>query len=96
MGYSPCISGAHRDNCNVGTKLALPTSTPIKTAIAEGVTMLSWAVTFFVVAIIAAILGFGGIAGAASGIAQMLFFIFVVLFVISLVVRALGGKTPPA
>jgi uncharacterized membrane protein YtjA (UPF0391 family) len=35
--------------------------------------MLGWALTFLVIAIIAAIFGFGGIAGAAAGIAQVLF-----------------------
>ncbi len=47
--------------------------------------MLYWAVVFFVVALIAAVLGFGGIAGSAMGIAQVLFFIFVILFILSLV-----------
>ena len=47
--------------------------------------MLSWALIFFVVAIIAAIFGFGGIAVAAAGIAKILFFVFIVLFAISLV-----------
>ena len=37
--------------------------------------MLSWAFTFLVIAIIAAIFGFGGIAGAATGIAKILFFV---------------------
>src|SRR5205823_13698779 len=46
--------------------------------------MLSWAITFLVIAIIAAVLGFGGIAGTAAGIAKVLFFVFLVLFVISL------------
>lgn len=47
--------------------------------------MLSWALIFFVVAIIAAVFGFGGIASASAGIAQILFFLFLVLFVVSLV-----------
>ena len=42
--------------------------------------MLYWAVIFFVVAIVAAVFGFGGIASASVGIAQLLFFIFVALF----------------
>ena len=49
--------------------------------------MLYWAVTFFVVALLAAVLGFGGIAIAAAGIAKILFFIFLVLFLVSLVVH---------
>jgi uncharacterized membrane protein YtjA (UPF0391 family) len=47
--------------------------------------MLGWAVTFFIVAIIAAIFGFGNIAAGATSIAQILFFIFLVLFVLSLI-----------
>lgn len=47
--------------------------------------MLSWALFFFVIAIIAAIFGFGGLAGAASGIAQLLFFGFLVVAVIVLI-----------
>lgn len=48
--------------------------------------MLGWALGFFIIAIIAAVFGFGGIASGAATIAQILFFIFVVLFLISLVV----------
>lgn len=47
--------------------------------------MLSWAVTFLIVAIIAAILGFGVVAGTAATIAKLLFFVFLILFVVSLV-----------
>lgn len=54
--------------------------------------MLSWAITFLIIAIIAAILGFGGVAGTAVGIAKILFFVFLVLFVISLL---MGRRTPP-
>jgi uncharacterized membrane protein YtjA (UPF0391 family) len=50
-----------------------------------GRNMLSWALIFFVVAIIAAVFGFGGIATATAGIAQVLFFLFLVLFVVSLI-----------
>lgn len=56
--------------------------------------MLGWAVTFLIVAIIAAALGFGGIAGASAGIAQILFYIFILLFVVAMVVRALKGRPP--
>ncbi len=48
--------------------------------------MLNWALVFLVVALIAAAFGFGGIAAAATNIAQTLFFIFLVLFLVSLVV----------
>lgn len=50
--------------------------------------MLYWAVMFFIVAIVAAIFGFGGIASASAGIAQILFFIFIALFVATLIARA--------
>ena len=56
--------------------------------------MLGWALTFLVVAIIAGVLGFGGIAAASSGLAQILFFIFIALFVIALVARAVRGQPP--
>lgn len=48
--------------------------------------MLSWALTFLVIALIAAVLGFGGVAGAATGIAKILFFAFLILFLVSLIV----------
>lgn len=54
--------------------------------------MLSWALTFLVIALIAAALGFGGLAGAATGIAKILFFVFIVLFVIGLIA---GGIRRP-
>jgi len=50
----------------------------------EEVVMLRWALGFFIVALIAAVLGFGGIALAAAGIAKIIFFIFLVLFLVSL------------
>ena len=47
--------------------------------------MLNWAITFFVVAIIAAVLGFTSIAGPAIGIAKILFLVFLVLAAVSLI-----------
>ena len=47
--------------------------------------MLHYAAVFFVIALVAALFGFGGIAVGAAEIAKVLFFIFVVLFVVSLV-----------
>lgn len=49
------------------------------------IAMLYWALVFLVVAIVAAVFGFGGIATAAAGLAQILFFIFLVVFIVSLV-----------
>jgi len=51
--------------------------------------MLYYALVFFIVAIVAALFGFGGIAAGAVEIAKVLFFIFLVLFVVSLVVGVL-------
>jgi uncharacterized membrane protein YtjA (UPF0391 family) len=47
--------------------------------------MLYYSLVFLVVALIAAALGFGGIAGASIGIAKILFFVFLALFVLSLI-----------
>ena len=47
--------------------------------------MLWWALVLFIVSIIAGVFGFGAVATAAAGIAKILFFIFVVLFVLALV-----------
>lgn len=54
--------------------------------------MLSWALTFLVVALIAGLLGFTSIAGAAMGVAKILFFVFLVLFVVSLVMHLVRGE----
>lgn len=51
--------------------------------------MLSWALMFLVVALIAAVLGFGGVAGTAMSIAQLIFVVAIVLFVISAVFHLL-------
>jgi uncharacterized membrane protein YtjA (UPF0391 family) len=56
-------------------------------------TMLSWVVTFLIVALIAGILGFGGIAGASVEIAKIIFFVAVVLFLVSAVVGLARGRT---
>jgi uncharacterized membrane protein YtjA (UPF0391 family) len=51
----------------------------------EPAAMLTWTIVFLIVALIAGALGFGGVASTASGIAKVLFFIFLVLFVVSLI-----------
>jgi uncharacterized membrane protein YtjA (UPF0391 family) len=56
----------------------------LQTYPAEVIRMLHYAWIFLILAIIAAIFGFGGIAAAAAGIAKVLFFIFIALFVIGL------------
>src|ERR1051326_6975289 len=58
----------------------------------QGAIMLKWALIFFLIALVAGILGFGGIAAAAAGIAKALFFIFVVLFLIALIGGLAAGR----
>lgn len=57
--------------------------------------MLGWALTFFVLAIIAAVFGFGAVAASLVGIAKILFFVFLVLFLIALAANAVRGRAPP-
>ena len=54
--------------------------------------MLKWAVIFLVIALVAALLGFTGIATAAAGIAKFLFFLFLALCVIFFIVGAMAAK----
>lgn len=58
--------------------------------------MLQWAVTFLVLALIAGILGFGGVAAISIEFAKILFVIFLVLFLVAAVGHAMRGKSPPA
>ena len=51
--------------------------------------MLYWSLMFLIVALVAAVFGFGGIASTAAGIAQILFVIALVLFVVSLFAGAI-------
>ncbi len=54
--------------------------------------MLGWVVTFLVIALIAGLLGFGGIAGASIEIAKIIFFIALVLLLVSAVVHVSRGR----
>lgn len=58
--------------------------------------MLRWALIFLIVALVAGALGFGGVMGASMGIAKILFMVFLVLFVVSLIMHlARGGRGAP-
>tara|TARA_Y100000052_G_scaffold23793_2_gene25757 strand:- start:22546 stop:22749 length:204 start_codon:yes stop_codon:yes gene_type:complete len=59
----------------------------------EEIVMLGWALAFFILAIVAAAFGFGGIAGASAGIAQLLFFVFLALLVVTFIARAVRGRS---
>ncbi|PTX56137.1 uncharacterized protein DUF1328 [Litoreibacter ponti] len=54
--------------------------------------MIHWAAIFLVLALLAAVFAFGGIAKSSAGVATVLFFVFVGLFVLSLALRAWRGK----
>ena len=54
--------------------------------------MLYWSIVFFIFAILAALFGFGGIAAGAAAIGKILFFIFLALFIISLVLGGFRNK----
>ncbi|MFZ4575357.1 MAG: DUF1328 family protein [Phycisphaerales bacterium] len=56
--------------------------------------MLQWALTFLILALIAGLLGFTGVAGQSIYIARVLFFVFIVVFVASMLYRMLTGKAP--
>ena len=55
--------------------------------------MLNWAITFIVLALIAAVLGFGGIAAEAAWIGKILFFLFLVLFAVSLITNMTRNRS---
>ena len=59
------------------------------------VAMLSWSLAFFIIAIIAAVFGFGGIASGAAEIARLCFFFFLVIFAVTLVYGLVTGRKPP-
>ena len=55
--------------------------------------MLSWILIFFVASVAAAVLGFSGIASAMAGIAQVLFFVFLLLLALSVIGHIFGGRS---
>ncbi len=57
--------------------------------------MMSWVVTFLIIALVAGLLGFGGIAGASIEIAKIVFFVALILFLISAVVGLARRSSGP-
>jgi len=57
--------------------------------------MLYWSLVFLVIALLAGLFGFGLIAGTSYAIAKVLFFIFLIIFVISLIMGLAGRKRLP-
>lgn len=58
--------------------------------------MIGWAITFLIIALIAAVLGFGGVAAVSVEIAQLIFWVFLVLFAISLIYSFVASRRPPS
>ncbi|HEY5412223.1 MAG TPA: DUF1328 family protein, partial [Caulobacteraceae bacterium] len=54
---------------------------------------LGWALTFFILAVVAGLLGFVALAGIAAEIAKILFLVFLVLLVVSFIIRAVRGQS---
>jgi uncharacterized membrane protein YtjA (UPF0391 family) len=63
-----------------------------ETDLREGMAMLRWALLFLVIALIAGALGLWGLEGTAMWVARVLFVVFLILFVVSLV---MGRRAPP-
>jgi uncharacterized membrane protein YtjA (UPF0391 family) len=77
-------------------KLGLPNGfKPVVDGVFAEVRMLYWSLVFLVIALIAAVLGFGGVAVAAAGIAKILFFLFLVIFVVTLALGMAGRRRSP-
>ncbi len=56
--------------------------------------MLYWIITFFVLAVIASVLGFGALAGTSMAIAKFLAYVFIILFLASLIYKLITGRNP--
>ena len=57
--------------------------------------MFGWAVTFLIVALVAAVLGFGGVAVISVEIAKIIFFVAIILFLISAIFGFMRGRSAP-
>jgi len=57
--------------------------------------MLGWALTFLIIALIAGVLGFGGVAIVSIELAKIVFFVAIVLFLISAIFGFLRGRSAP-
>jgi len=57
--------------------------------------MLRWAMAFLVLALVAALFGFGGLVVASVGIAQVMFYLFLLVFLVTLVLGLVSGRQTP-
>lgn len=58
--------------------------------------MIGWAVTFLIIALIAGVLGFGGVAIVSIELAKIVFFVAIALFVLSIIAGLVRGRAPRA
>jgi uncharacterized membrane protein YtjA (UPF0391 family) len=86
FGNFGSISGLFRRSARDGCAALAPLKT-------KGCAMFGWVVTFLIIALIAGVLGFGGIAGASIEIAKVIFVIAIILFLISAVVGLVRGRS---
>jgi len=90
--FPPCADRNHRSRLEIVWAGGAASRADADKYQDEDLTMLGWVVTFLVIALIAGILGFGGVAGASIEIAKIIFFIAVVLFLVSAVVGLARGR----
>jgi len=83
MNLAKRLDACSADN---GVRRVIGGATP-----SEETVMLQMAAVFFVIAIIAAVFGFGGIAAGAVEIAKILFFVFLIMFIVTLVMGIMRG-----
>ncbi len=57
--------------------------------------MLRWALIFLVLALVAGLLGFTGVAGESMAIARILFYVFLVIFIVGLLYSLITGRRAP-
>jgi uncharacterized membrane protein YtjA (UPF0391 family) len=67
-------------------------ATSLPHAPGRGAAQLSWGIAFLIIALVVALFGFGGIASTASGIAKLLFFLFLTIFIIMLVLGLISRR----
>src|SRR5438445_8412559 len=106
---APAVPSGGRSSCDAGTaspaRTGLAGARPSTTCAQHrgdgrirkggGIIMLRWAVIFLVIALVAALFGFTGIASAAAGIAKFLFFLFLVICLIFLTIGISAGRRIP-
>lgn len=94
-GWEDQQNDEHKDDAGRADRLLNRTTerNPAETIRRAGLGERRCFITLFLIAVIAGLLGFGVIASAAAGIAKILFFVFLVLFIVTLVGHASRGRT---